>query len=688
MKRPVIVLILLAHLAMSVCACEQKEVIVLEPIPVMTLHEIPVSRFLTKEAWRGQKIDWEMISTALRNDVVLPDALETKLLREDREIWKNVLASVETYELYLRDARVTSNLQIPAAIACAPPSSAFSLDQRAQLHRMLQLHRNVLWRLGRLEMATRRVLNSVKTFLPQYAGGRMKDADTAIVAPLQSMMASVEATRSAYATPNGVWTPGELHFRMARLSQLAPVILQTKVAFARWNSDIATSPRWQYLTGTGDEPLEALRSWIEEYEAVMAAYRYLTVSIQSVEQSFSGRNKLVAFPCINQNFRRLRVVSTLFVSIFSMQWALTKANNEALRVRDRLGSADYASTNHDYLVSEVDQACSRIVSQLDRLSRTADLMLVLWDETSYKIWAGFPEFLDPIHAHSKPAVENAETWRAMYQGVKNEIHSLTSKLQPEPEQPLDRRGKPYEQPIHKIVSDLRSPSRIDEVEHGLLAISEVEAHMVSVRDALMRFCRDGACRSFPEAELANSPRTSPWVVSWRQSPVAERTIGHSLIVLKLCQLHLSRLVQRLTEIYAWFSETSNADNTWKALKSWQRIWTLYSEPNGTYSNFLRSVSALSHDIREMALPNTGRVQSQTLTELLRLQQDLFDLTIDYARFIDARANPPVPFDEMMSTWEQIQASIETIARLTDERDQKNTPESAKKQKRVTKEYDR
>jgi hypothetical protein len=151
---------------------------------------------------------------------------------------------------------------------------------------------------------------------------------------------------------------------------------------------------------------------------------------------------------------------------------------------------------------------------------------------------------------------------------------------------------------------------------------------------------------------------------------------------------LSRLVQRLTEIYAWFAETSNADNTWKTLKNWQRIWTLYSEPNGTYSNFLRSVSALSSEINDMARPDTKHLQSQTLSELLNLQSDLFDLTIDYARFIDERAQPPVPFDEMMSTWESVQTAIETIAILTQERDQKLAPETEKKPFRVKKDYDR
>ncbi|MGN1071994.1 MAG: hypothetical protein ACI4VB_04625 [Bradymonadia bacterium] len=118
------------------------------------------------------------------------------------------------------------------------------------------------------------------------------------------------------------------------------------------------------------------------------------------------------------------------------------------------------------------------------------------------------------------------------------------------------------------------PGHPGEVERSLLAISELEAHMLSIRDELLKLCKQGACRSFPDAELANSPRTNSWIVSWRQSPANERTLGHSLVVIKLCQLHLSRLVQRLAEIYAWFAETSNADLSWKKLKAWQRIWTL------------------------------------------------------------------------------------------------------------------
>ena len=155
-------------------------------------------------------------------------------------------------------------------------------------------------------------------------------------------------------------------------------------------------------------------------------------------------------------------------------------------------------------------------------------------------------------------------------------------------------------------------------------------------------------------------------MSWRQSPSQERTLGHSLVVIKLCQLHLSRLVQRLAEIYAWFAETSNAALSWKKLKSWQRIWTLYAEPNGTYATFLRSVADLSLNIAAMGKPHKTLAQSPALVDLLRLQSEFFDITVDYARFIDAKNPPPISFDELLATWDEIDAALVKIQTMTHE----------------------
>ena len=677
--------LLIAFAGVILPACSQKEEVVqLEPLPAIIWHERHITPFLTKDAWNGQEMDWDTVTTPLQTQIKMPEALETKLQHDDREIWRNVLAEVESYGQWRRDAVVYSNTKPSVAVQCEPNSAAFSLHQRATVQRTLQLHRNVLWRLGRLEMASRYVRASMKQFLTQYAGGRIKDADKFVVEPIRQMFEQIESIQSRYQKPNGIWAPGELHFRMARLSQTAPIFLQAKSAISLWNEKMLASSRWQYLSSTGLEVQDALGIWVKEYEALIASFHYLAAGIQTLEQSFAPPNNFVTYPCLNQNLKRLRIVSSLFDVVLPMQWALVKAENEASRVRDRIQTQN----NHAFLLGEIDRASDELSAQLSKHARVADLLLMLWDETAYRFWNGIPVFIDPIHSRISTAVESADTWKILYQDIKSSIHSTASPLQAEPIQPLDKHGKPHQAPIIKILEGLRSPSRIDEVEHGLLAISELEAHMVSVRDELLRLCRDGACKSFPEAELARSPRTSSWVVSWRQSPVAERTLGHSLIVLKMSQLHLSRLVQRLTEIYAWFAETSNADISWKALKSWQRIWTLYAEPNGTYSNFLRSVSTLDSQIKDMAKPKQNRAESETLLELLRLQTQLFELTIDYARFLDDKVHPPVPFDDIMSTWEEIETALTTIAELTETRDNKLLPEDQQVKKKVRRDIDR
>lgn len=675
-------------LGVGMTACEQKQPVVLEPLPVLAMPEVELTPFLPKTAWSDQLIDWKIVSSALRDGVTMPDALETRLTRDDREIWKRVSANVEAYEANRRDALVLASAQVPQAVECVPPSSAFSLQQRAMLSRMLQQHRNVLWRLGRLEMASRYVKTSLNQFLPQYAGGRIKDADTGVVQPIRSLFEQIQEIRSRYQTPNGVWSPGELHFRMARLAQIAPAMLQLNDSFGVWADQIAASARWRYLVGSAEPVREALKIWLDEYESVLTAYRHLASATQALEQSFGPPNQLVAFPCINQNLRRMRILANLFQVILPMQWSLAQSEVNAMHVHQRVLTPDYREAKQEFMASEVVATHEKMVALSRKLAHAADLLLIMWDQSNYSVWSGLPDFVDPIHHHSGTAVEDAETWRAMYSVLQGDLARLSTNLKPEPEQPLNKYGKPYAAPVQKIVEEIESPTRIDEVEHGLLSISEIESHLVAIRDQLLRLCMDGACRSFPEAELANSPRKSQWVVSWRQSPVSERTIGHSLIVLKLCQLHLSRLVQRLAEIYGWFAETSNADITWKTLKAWQRIWTLYAEPNGTYANFLRSVSTLDKQIMEMAIPLEKRAQSPELLELLKIQDELFDLTIDYARFIDARVHAPVPFDDITETWLSLQSAISTIARLTAERDEKAAPEAVKTKKRVRQDVDR
>ena len=671
MNRVICIIIVVLFFAVG---CAPKEVVESEPLPAIAYRDMPIVPFLTVQSWETSNRDWGLVDEALRYSVVLPEALETRLLKEDRAIWKEVLTQYEQSQLSRREASVLSKARIEEAVSCYPPRSAFSLQQHSQLQLTLQLRRNILWRLGRLEMATRGVFSAVRNFLPLFSGGRIKQADEAVVQPIKQMVLQVESLRRDQPLPKGAWMPGELHFRMARTAHPAPVYIQAHTLLSEWNRQLSASERWQYLAESGRPLIDALGQWEEEFRALVRAYDGLAINIRRLEREFAPPNALIAYPCINRNFKTLRIVSELYSHILPMQWALTQARNLATVVYGRLQTADYAAMNHEYLSDEVDRFIRQIDAQKAKLTRAEDLLLVSWDETSQLIWRGLPEYVDPIHHQPKTAVESPETWMVMFREIQSELEETAKLIGPEPEQPLNKRGKPFTPFVSDVLEELHAPSRIDEAEQSLLAISELEAHMVSIRDELLRLCKEGACRSFPEAELANSPRASAWVVSWRQSPSNERTLGHSLIVIKLCLLHLSRLVQRLTEIYAWFAETTNVDLTWKKLKSWQRIWTLYAEPNGTYASFLRNVAALDKSIADMAVMQKKRAESEVLHRILVVQDRFFDLTLDYARFLDSHSVVPVSFDMLSETWDNLDQQLIAIEKQTLERDLQAHPE--------------
>ena len=113
----------------------------------------------TAQAWNAALVG------PLRASVATPNAIETRLLKEDRDIWKGVLKQIEAYSLERKEAVVLSNLQIAQAVSCDPPVSAFSLRQRGQIQLTLQMRRTAFWRLGRLEMATNGVSHDSQEFV-------------------------------------------------------------------------------------------------------------------------------------------------------------------------------------------------------------------------------------------------------------------------------------------------------------------------------------------------------------------------------------------------------------------------------------------------------------------------------------------------------------------------------------------
>lgn len=668
--RPLICAAIFA-LSLSVAGCRRTPDETQETIPALNCEAEPIAQISAPAAARARQTSQngsDALNNALRAAVSPPDALETRLQKEERIIWKDVLRNIEACGLERKDAMIMSALIIPRAEACEPPVSAFSLRQQSQIQLTLQMRRNVLWRLGRLEMATNGVFHALQNFVAQFRNDHVKGAKETIVDPIKSMARQIGDLRKNQPKPDGNWNPGELAPRMARTAAGAPIFLQARDSFAEWQRDAAQSAQYEYLADSAAPVIAALDAWIDEYGGVIKAIRELAQSIRDLERVFSPPHAFVAYPCIGNNLRRLRALSQIYAHVLAMQWNLTQARNGAQTVLRAVRSDAYAAAQNEFIAGEISGFREKLAVQKDNLTRAEDILLHDWDDTSKIVWSSLQVFVDPIHHHMLPAVENAHIWQEMYKHIVAELNALLPKIAAEPQQPLNRRGKPHPAFIHSVTDMLRAPARIDEVERSLLAISELEAHMRAVRDELLRLCKQGGCKGFPEAEISNSPRRSAWVVSWRQSPSQERTLGHSLVVIELCRRHLSRLVQRLTEIYAWFAETSNADLTWKKLKSWQRIWTLYAEPNGTYATFLQSIADLSYNVAMLSKPHKTLAQSPALIELLRLQSLFFDITVDYARFIDTKTPPPVSFDELISTWETLDAALIKIQTLTDERD--------------------
>lgn len=625
--------------------------------------------FLPPQAWHSASDGQGILEDALKFQLDIPEALETRLLKPDREIWKAALTHLEKARRARKDALLLIGFKLEPAQKCAPPSEAFSLLQRAQLQLAVQLQRNVLWRMGRLEMAARGVSNAVSVLLGQFQTGSIRGAQAAVIAPIMKIAHEIDALRETQPSPDGHWMPGEFRYRFARTAHGAPIFLQMGASLQAWQAEAEKSERYRYLAHVATPVVESVRTWQGELEAVIAAFSALTAQIQIVERAFAPPHAYVAYPCIEKNLKQLRLVSEFHAHVLDMQYSLTLAHENARAVHARLQGADYDRATADALSETVQNLMAAVRAQKARLSRSEDWLLEMWDGSNKVVWHDSLEvFIDPIHRHALPAVQDEQTWRMLYQDIRAQFSEIPKNWTAEPEQPPNRRGKPYPSYVHGIVEFLHSPARIDEVERSLLAISELEAHMLSIRDELLKLCKQGACRSFPEAEIANSPRTNAWVVSWRQSPSSERTLGHSLVVIKLCQLHISRLVQRLSEIYAWFSETSNADLSWKKLKSWQRIWTLYAEPNGTYASFLKSIAALDQTISQMPRVPQNRVASPQLVALLEIQDKLFDLTLDYARFLDARHRPPVTYEDLVDAWESLDEALTAIDQATDARD--------------------
>jgi|GEM_PF-2484055 hypothetical protein len=657
---PIVVLCLCAlFLSLS---CRSQTPPELEALPALQWSSVELSNFVPREKWEGRRVDWEQVNKGLRFDLQIPQALETKLHKTERENWKMALDAFERYQVVQKDARMMAKFAFIPLDECELNSVLFSVNQRAQLQILLQQHRNVLWRLGRLALAQRYVFTSIEELRSLFVNDRIKGSDILMNKGLASIEQELKNVQTPFAVPNGIWRPGELHSRIARQVNAAPIILRADFALKNWTERCEKSERWHYLAHSSGQTLDALERWLTEYRSLLPALRDYANQAQTTEDAFA-RNPITETPCITQSMRRTRILSALYVKLFSLQWELLQAQVYAEFVLEALTQSEYEDSTPEFLQSEVQNFLDSLESQKIRLTQAEDLVLVVWDQSNHVFWQALPDFIDPITHPTRAACEDTKAWQAIFAEVKQNAISAAKVRNAEAPAETNRRGKVQTPYVSQVREFMHSPTRIDEVEKGLLAISELESHMSAIRDELLRLCKEGACKSFPEAQLSRSLRNAPWVRLWQQSPIADRQASLTFLVLKRSALYLNRLVQRFTEIYAWFAETSNADITWPKLKAWQRTWTLYAELDGSYASFLRAVAGLDQSLFAFSKAPPRQSVSPELLQLLKIQHQLFNIVIDYARFADI-ATAPANFDDVVDCWEHIDKAILEIEAKT------------------------
>ena len=178
-----------------------------------------------------------------------------------------------------------------------------------------------------------------------------------------------------------------------------------------------TAERWQYLANAPAPVIQAIQEWIDEYDALNRAFQTLIQSIKDLERVFAPPHAFVAYPCIEKNLRQMRIVSELYGHILPMQHALTFAADEATQVLASLKTPNYAGTQQEFLIDQVQQFITQIAAQQNKLTRAEDLLLITWDDVNIDAHVNAPTSFDDLIGtwdmldHELNAIESATLQR-------------------------------------------------------------------------------------------------------------------------------------------------------------------------------------------------------------------------------------------------------------------------------------
>ena len=89
-----------------ITGCSQKPAPDLEPLPPIEFSQSQITPFLAQDTWKTTPHDWNIINDALKYEIQTPDALETRLTKADRLIWKNASVHLEEAQIQRKDALI------------------------------------------------------------------------------------------------------------------------------------------------------------------------------------------------------------------------------------------------------------------------------------------------------------------------------------------------------------------------------------------------------------------------------------------------------------------------------------------------------------------------------------------------------------------------------------------------------
>lgn len=643
-------------------------------------------------AQRDPERSWRLGVEGAKVPLEVPEALETRIQGQPREVWQAVVEALERYREHKRDMLRIATAPWPLAERCeqgATPRLPYTWDVQAQM--LIQQRRHVLWFLGRLELAARSVSFAIESVQDGFQKQRTRNARDGLVEPLRRIQRHLHSYDTPATRPEGDWRRGTYMQRFARHRPLLLLLVRLEEALLDWQKRVQADERWNYVIQSVDPILESLDTWYAHHATVLEAVdsyrRQIRVMKRHVGRAAPDDPPPVR--CVRTLVVRLgRNTSVLFHTLH-MQRELatmgqgTRALLELLPEHpshDAIAKLERSIHEHTFALMELE------VGTLQR-----------WDQDERLLWRElFPEIAQLPITRDKAPTELTDTpastllpreisatrWRKRFFDLRRSHrprrHGTAEPLRPEKKK--RRRRKKRTPPLISQVLDLaRAPGAVASVEKGLLGIRELDAHMSAMHDAIRRACPTGDCTSLPDPGIEGSPRNSAYAELWSSTPVEERSLGHNLLVLELTRLHLARQVDGLAAIHAWFSERSSADITWPELHGWDQTWELYTGQGGSYLYYLQQLITLVSTVEELSTPEEELAPfiSPRLKELLVFQRELVHLTLEYARFADLGRDPPIPVATLIDTWNGLRRELDAIEAATLERDAKLEAEREK-----------